>query len=82
MLASRQAVITSETNLDATKKAVQAGTARLTDVLLALALKTRAQRDLTEARFQRAMSWLELELSTGADPVALAPRLSKALHGQ
>ena len=82
VLASRQAVITSETNLDATKKAVQAGTARLTDVLLALALKTRAQRDLTEARFQRAMSWLELELSTGADPVALAPRLSKALHGQ
>jgi hypothetical protein len=54
----------------------------MTDVLLALAQKTRAQRDLNEARFQRAMSWLELELSTGSDPVALAPQLSKALHGQ
>mgnify|MGYP001198764759 CR=1 FL=1 len=82
VLASRQAVNTAETNLDAARNAVRAGTARVTDVLLALAQKTRAQRDLTEARFQRAMSWLELELATGADPVALVPKLSKALHGQ
>ena len=34
------------------------------------------QRDLNEARFQRAMGWLELELATGANPVALAPRFS------
>ena len=81
MLAARQAVSTAATNLDASRKAVQAGTARVTDVLLALAQKTRSQRDLNEARFQRAMSWLELELATGADPVALAPKLSKALHG-
>ena len=79
--AIRQGVKTAETNLAASEKAVKAGTARLTDVLLALAQKTRAQRDLNEARFQRAMSWLELELATGADPVALAPRLSNALHG-
>ena len=81
VLAARQAVSTAATNLDASRKAVQAGTARVTDVLLALAQKTRSQRDLNEARFQRAMSWLELELATGADPVALAPKLSKALHG-
>ena len=82
VLATRQAVSTAETNLDASRKAVQAGTARVTDVLLALAQKTRAQRDLNEARFQRAMGWLELELATGADPVSLAPKLSKALHGR
>ena len=80
--ATRQAVKTAETNLDASEKAVKAGTARVTDVLLALAQKTRAQRDLNEARFLRAMSWLELELSTGADPVALAASFSKALHGR
>jgi TolC family type I secretion outer membrane protein len=79
--ATRQAVKTAETNLDASRKAVQAGTARVTDVLLALAQNTRAQRDLNEARFQRAMGWLELELATGANPVALAPRFSSALHG-
>lgn len=81
VVATRQALGTAETNLDASKKSVQAGTARVTDVLLALAQKTRAQRDLNEARYQRAMSWLELELSTGADPVVLASQLSKALHG-
>ena len=80
--AARQAVKTAETNLDASRKAVRAGTARVTDVLLALAQNTRAQRDLNEARFQRAMGWLELELATGTDPVALAPRFSAVLHGQ
>ena len=79
--ATRQAVITAETNLDASRKAVKAGTAKVTDVLVALAQNTRAQRDLTEARFQRAMGWLELELATGSDPSLLAPRLSSALHG-
>jgi outer membrane protein len=79
--ATRQAVKTADTNLDASRKAVKAGTARVTDVLVALAQNTRAQRDLTEARFQRAMGWLELELATGSDPTLLAPRLSSALHG-
>ena len=78
--AARQAVTTAETNLDAARKAVKAGTARVTDVLLALAQNTRAQRDLSAARFQRAMGWLELELATGTNPVELAPRLSRALH--
>ncbi|WP_435213953.1 TolC family protein [Luminiphilus sp. nBUS_16] len=78
--AARQAVKTSKTNVDASRKAVKAGTARVTDVLLAMAQNTRAERDLSAARFQRAMGWLELELATGVDPMVLAPRLSNALH--
>ena len=81
VLAARQAAKTAEVNLDASQKAVRAGTARVTDTLLALAQNTRAQRDLIEARFLRAIGWLELELATGADPVALATRFSNALHG-
>ena len=61
---------------------MQAGTARVTDVLIALAQNTRAQRDLSEARFQGAMGWLELELAMGSDPEALAPTFSRALHGR
>ena len=80
--ATRQAVKTAEVSVDASRKAVRAGSARPTDVLLALAQSTRAKRDLNEARFQRAMSWLELELATGADPVALTPEFSSALHGR
>ena len=80
--AARQAVTTTEKNLDASRKAVKAGTARVTDVLLALAQNTRAQRDLSEARFQRAMGWLELELATGKDPLLLATEFSAALHGR
>ena len=78
--AARQAVKTSKTNLDASRKAVRAGTARVTDVLMAMAQNTRAERDLSAARFQRAMGWLELELATGVEPAVLAPRLSDALH--
>lgn len=78
--ATRQAVDTSQTNLDASRKAVQAGTGRFTDVLMAMAQNTRAERDLSAARFERALGWLELELATGADPLILAPKLSKALH--
>ena len=79
--ATRQAVKTSEVSVDASRKAVQAGTARITDVLVALAQNTKARRSLSEARAQKAMGWLELELATGSDPVTLAPALSKALHG-
>ena len=80
--ATRQAVTTAEVSVDAARKAVKAGSARPTDVLLALAQSTRARRDLNEARFQRAMGWLELELAMGADPVALTPGFSSALHGR
>ena len=80
--ATRQAVKTAEVSVDASRKAVRAGSAKPTDVLLALAQSTRARRDLNEARFQRAMSWLELELATGVDPVALTPGFSSALHGK
>ena len=80
--AARQAVKTAEVNVDASRKAVKAGTARVTDVLLAFAQRTRAQRSLSEARSQKALGWLELEIATGSNPVSLAPILSGALHGQ
>lgn len=82
VLAARQAVKTAEVALDASRQAVKAGAARVTDVLLSLAQNTRAKKDLSEARFQSAMAWLELELSTGGDPLVLAAQLSKALHNQ
>jgi len=69
----------ASTNLDASQKAVRAGTGRVTDVLLALAQKTQAQNELSGARFQVVLAWLELELSTGGDPIVLAKRLSDAL---
>ena len=80
--ASRQAVKTAETNLQASRKAVKAGTAKMTDVLVALAQTTRAKRDLSEARFLRAMGWVELQFITGSDPGGLASTLSDALHGR
>ncbi len=80
--AARQAVRTAEISVDASRKAVKAGTARVTDVLLALSQNTRSQRDLGMAKFQYVLGWLELELATGGDPVSLAPTLSLALHGQ
>lgn len=80
VVATRQALTTAETSVDAARKAVRAGTARVTDVLLALAQNTRAQRDFTEARFQQILSWLELQLAMGRDPQAIAPRLSEAMH--
>lgn len=55
-------------SLDAARKAVRAGTARVTDVLLAHAQSTRSERDLNEARFLKALSWLQLEIITGGDP--------------
>ena len=67
-------------SLDFARKAVRAGTARVTDVLLALAQNTRSKRDLNEARFLKALSWLELELVTGGDPQMLAAQISTALH--
>ena len=79
--AARQAVKTAEVNVDASRKAIKAGTARVTDVLLALAQNTRAQRGLSEARSQKALGWLELEIATGSNPASLAPILSGALHG-
>ena len=64
-------------SLDFARKAVRAGTARVTDVLLALTQNTRSKRDLNEARFLKALSWLELV--TGGDPQVLASQMSTAL---
>lgn len=81
LLAAQQAVNTATVNVDAAQKSVKAGTARVTDTLLALAQNTRAQRDFGSARFEFAAAWLELELAAGGDPIALASKLSTALHG-
>jgi outer membrane protein len=77
--AAQQALDTSDVNVLATQKSVKAGTARVTDVLFALAQRTRAQRDRFFAEQQRVMAWLELELITGSTPSAVAPVLSDAL---
>lgn len=80
--ASAQAVKTAEVNAEMAKKALNRGVGRASDVLVALAQRTRSQRTLNQARFERALVWLELELVTGADPSKLAGTLSEALHGQ
>lgn len=79
--AARQAVKTAEVSVDASRQSVKAGAARITDVLLALAQSTRAQRNLSEAKSQQALGWLELEIATGSDPAALIARFSGTLHG-
>lgn len=80
--AAAQAFKTAQVNAEMAKEAVSRGVGRVADVLIALAQRTRSQRSLNQARFERALIWLELELATGADPLELAGVLSKALHGQ
>jgi outer membrane protein len=79
MLAAQQALDAANVNVSAAQKSVKAGAARVTDVLFALAQRTRAQRDRFFAEQQRIMAWLELELITGSEPGAVAPVLSDAL---
>ncbi len=82
LAAAQQAVETLDVSVSATEKSVKAGTARITDVLFALAQQTRAKRDRALAEQQRVMAWLELELITGRAPRSLAPVLSDALLSQ
>ena len=77
--AAQQALDTANVNVSAAQKSVKAGTARITDVLFALAQRTRARRDRFYAEQQRIMAWLELELVTGSAPAAVVPVLSDAL---
>lgn len=77
--AAQQVLATSKVNVLAAEKSVKAGTARFTDVLVALAQRTRAQRDRLFAEQQRIMAWLELELIIGSDLDSVAPFLSDAL---
>ena len=79
IVAAQQALDTANVNVSAAQKSVKAGTARVTDVLFALAQRTRAQRDRFFAEQQRIMAWLELELITGSAPSAVVPVLSDAL---
>ena len=50
MIAARQAV-ESEVNLAAVKKSTTLGTTRFTDVLVALAQVTKANRDMSSAEY-------------------------------
>ena len=77
--AARKAVDTSATNIDAARKSVKAGTAKFTDVLMALAQRTKLERDFTYAQYQSVTAWLDLELVTGSEPEEIAPMLSVAL---
>lgn len=79
LVASQQAVHSAKVSVAAAQKSVKAGTARVTDVLFALAQRTLAQRDRFFAEQQRIMAWLELELITGSNPTAVVPVLSDAL---
>ena len=79
--ATEQALKTAEVNADVAREAVSRGVGRVTDVLIALAQRTRSTRTYNQARFERALTWLELELATGADPEQLARTLSVAIHG-
>lgn len=78
--AARQALRTAETNLLASQKAVKAGAGRVSDVLVALAQKTRAERNLTQARFRYVVAWLDLEVIVGRDHRVLVRHLSRAIH--
>ncbi len=79
-LSSKQALKSARINVTGTQRAVKAGTAKYTDVLLALAQRSRAQRDLIDARFFYVRSWIELELAAGASPNLVAETLSKTIH--
>ena len=82
LVAAKKSVVSSRTNLDASRKAVSAGTARVSDVLIALSQNTTALRDYSQAKFQYAMAWVELEMATGSDPSHIASVVSRAIHGE
>ena len=81
LLAGRKAIVSARTNLDASRKAVLAGTARASDILIALSQNTRAVRDFSQAKFEYATAWVELEMATGSNPSVTASKISRALHG-
>ena len=80
VVSARQTVTSSEVSVMATRGSVKAGTAKFTDVLLALANYSRARRDLVDARFFYAQAWVELELLAGGMPDGLAMKLSSQFH--
>ena len=59
LVAGKKAIVSAKTSLDASRKAVLSGTARVSDVLIALAQNTKAQRT-TVVGSEYAMGWVEL----------------------
>ena len=80
VVAARKAVISAQTHLDASNKAMRLGTTTATEVLIALSQSTKANKDYLRARFQYIQGWVELELAIGTNPQHLALTLSEALH--
>ncbi len=73
-------MISAQTHLDASNKAMRLGTTTATEVLIALSQSTKANKDYLRARFQYIQGWVELELAIGTNPQHLALTLSEALH--
>ena len=80
VIAARQAQSSAGIQVAASRKAAKSGAATLSDVLMALAQETTAKRRFAVARFEYAMSWIDLELAAGASPLHLAEQLSDLLH--
>jgi outer membrane protein TolC len=80
LVSARRSVKAAEVNVSAVRESVKAGTARYTDLLLALAQRSRAQRVSADATFLYAKSWVELELASGALPHLVVQSLSSVLH--
>ena len=80
LVSARRSVKAAEVNVSAVRQSVKAGTARYTDLLLALAQRSRAQRASADATFLYAKSWVELELASGGSPHVVAQSLSSVLH--
>ena len=80
VVAAKRAVTSAQTHVDASNKAMRLGTAKATEVLMALSQSTKANKDYLRAKFEYVLGWLELELATGANPQHLAHILSDALH--
>lgn len=81
LVATKQAMISSQAQVDSTKKAFKLSTARISDVLSALARNSRARKDHAVAEFQYILGWVVMQNSVGADADNTALELSEALHG-
>jgi len=78
--AAQQAVKSSKINLEAARQSAASGIGRFTDILFALANDTRAATDESYAIHNRALAWLDLELSSGTAPAYLAEQFSTVIH--
>lgn len=74
-------IVLSRTNSDVSIKAASAGSAQVSNVLIARPQDATAFRDYSQAKFQYAMAWLEFEVVTGLYPSLTADVVSRAIYG-